>query len=65
MKFLDIVIILVVAALIVLAWHTAAKKGGCSCGSGSDCCGDCTGCAAKCCGVKSAAEERKKPTGEE
>lgn len=64
MKLLDIVIILVVAALLVLAWR-AAKKGGCSCGSGSGCCGDCTGCAAKCCGVKSAAEESEKPTGEE
>ena len=41
MKPLDIIILLVVTVLLVLAWRTAHKKGGCSCGSGSGCCGDC------------------------
>ena len=35
MKPLDIIILLVVTVLLVLAWRTAHKKGGCSCGSGS------------------------------
>lgn len=37
MKPLDIIILLVVTVLLVLAWRTAHKKGGCSCGSGSGC----------------------------
>ena len=48
MKLLDIVILLIVAVLLVLAWRTAHKKGGCSCGSGSGCCGDCAHCGSNC-----------------
>ena len=45
---LDIIILLVVTVLLVLAWRTAHKKGGCSCGSGSGCCGDCARCRHSC-----------------
>lgn len=48
MKPLDIIILLIVAVLLVLAWRTAHKKGGCSCGSGSGCCGDCAHCRHSC-----------------
>ena len=48
MKPLDIIILLIVAVLLVLAWRTAHKKGGCSCGSGSGCCGDCAHCGSSC-----------------
>jgi len=47
-KLLDIIILLVVTVLLVLAWRTAHKKGGCSCGSGSGCCGDCARCRHSC-----------------
>ena len=41
-------VVMVVTVLLVLAWRTAHKKGGCSCGSGSGCCGDCARCRHSC-----------------
>ena len=46
MSILDILILLVIAGLVVLAWRTARKKDGCF-GSGG-CCGDCGSCGRSC-----------------
>lgn len=40
MSILDILILLVIAGLVVLAWRTARKKDGC--------CGDCGSCGRSC-----------------
>ena len=56
MSILDILILLVIAGLVVLAWRTARKKDGC-CGSGG-CCGDCGSCGRSC--TQRAEKENKK-----
>jgi hypothetical protein len=47
MSILDILIILLIAVLVVMAWRTSHKKGGCSCG-----CGNCKGHKDSCCADK-------------
>ena len=50
MNILDIVLLLLIAVLVILAWRRTRKKGGC--------CGDCQSCGRSC--TQRAEKENKK-----